>query len=260
MSTGRSTLSISSNCSVSQISGGASWITGSPRSSARQISPRRKSSPERKPRRSHSDSSSVKPSLVSWSLTSSIAWKKPAPRTSPTIGMSRSAVEHRAELALLAQHVAADVLALEDVEVGHRDRRRDRVAGEGEAVGEHRVALHERLGDAVGGDHRPHRHVGRGERLGHRDDVGLVAVALAAEPVAEPAPGADHLVGDQQHVVAVADLAHALEVAVLRTGCSRRRSGPARGSPRRPSRGPRSRSSPRSASAAQSGSRSAGQR
>jgi len=31
---------ISSNCSVSAISGGASWITGSPRSSARQISPR----------------------------------------------------------------------------------------------------------------------------------------------------------------------------------------------------------------------------
>ena len=45
---------------------------------------------------------------------------------------------------------------------------------------------------------------------------GWIAVALAAEVVAEPAPGADHLVGDQQHVVAVADLAHALEVAVLR--------------------------------------------
>ena len=35
-----STSWISSNCSVSAISGGASWITGSPRSSARQISPR----------------------------------------------------------------------------------------------------------------------------------------------------------------------------------------------------------------------------
>ena len=38
--TERSTLSISSNSSVSAISGGDSWITGSPRSSARQISPR----------------------------------------------------------------------------------------------------------------------------------------------------------------------------------------------------------------------------
>ena len=35
-----STSWISSNCGESEISGGASWITGSPRSSARQISPR----------------------------------------------------------------------------------------------------------------------------------------------------------------------------------------------------------------------------
>ena len=40
-STGRRTSTISSNCSVSAISGGENWMTGSPRSSARQISPRR---------------------------------------------------------------------------------------------------------------------------------------------------------------------------------------------------------------------------
>ena len=40
--------------------------------------------------------------------------------------------------------------------------------------------------------------------------------ALDAEVVAEAAPGADHLVGDQQDVVLVADLADALPVAVLR--------------------------------------------
>ena len=72
------------------------------------------------------------------------------------------------------------------------------------------------LGDAVGRDHRAHRRVGRGQRLRRRDDVRHVVVALAAEVVAEPAPGADHLVGDQQHAVAVADLAHALPVALLR--------------------------------------------
>ena len=38
---GRRTSTISSNCSVSAISGGENWTTGSPRSSARQISPRR---------------------------------------------------------------------------------------------------------------------------------------------------------------------------------------------------------------------------
>ena len=57
--------SISSNCSGPAISGGESWITGSPRSSARQISPRRNISAERKPRSSHSHSSSVNVSLVS---------------------------------------------------------------------------------------------------------------------------------------------------------------------------------------------------
>src|SRR5260221_498802 len=41
VSTPRSTSCISSNCSLSAVSGGASWITGSPRSSARQIKPRR---------------------------------------------------------------------------------------------------------------------------------------------------------------------------------------------------------------------------
>ena len=39
--TGRRTSTISSNCSVSAISGGENWITGSPRSSVRQIRPRR---------------------------------------------------------------------------------------------------------------------------------------------------------------------------------------------------------------------------
>ena len=52
--------------------------------------------------------------------------------------------------------------------------------------------------------------------LADGDDVWHVAEALAAEVVAEAPPGADHLVGDQQHVVAVADLAHPLEVAVGR--------------------------------------------
>jgi hypothetical protein len=75
--------------------------------------------------------------------------------------------------------------------------------------------VRERLEHAVRGDHRAHRDIRRSERLGGGDDVGLIAVALASEPVAEPAPGADHLVGDEQHVVAVADLSHAVEVAVL---------------------------------------------
>ena len=56
-----------SNSSGPATSDGDSWITGSPRSSARQMSPSSSSRFERKPRMSHSHSSSVKsaPFLVS---------------------------------------------------------------------------------------------------------------------------------------------------------------------------------------------------
>ena len=73
--------------------------------------------------------------------------------------------------------------------------------------------MQERLEQPVAGDHRAERGVAGGHALGAGDDVGLVAEALGAEHVAEPAEGADHLVGDQQHVVLVADLADPLEVA-----------------------------------------------
>src|SRR5207253_8646182 len=71
-STSRSFCSISSKCCWSQISGGASWTTGSPRSSARQYSPASNSALDRNPRSSRSDSSSSKVSLVALSLTSSM--------------------------------------------------------------------------------------------------------------------------------------------------------------------------------------------
>src|SRR5207237_3662043 len=54
-------------------SGGEIWMTGSPRSSARQMSPRSKSAGERKPRSSVSHSSSSKVCRVSLSFTSSMA-------------------------------------------------------------------------------------------------------------------------------------------------------------------------------------------
>src|SRR5207245_10891299 len=72
VSTLRRICSISSKCSWVQVSGGASWITGSPRSSARQISPASNRACDRKPRSSRSDSSSVNVSLVVFSLTISI--------------------------------------------------------------------------------------------------------------------------------------------------------------------------------------------
>jgi hypothetical protein len=90
------------------------------------------------------------------------------------------------------------------------------VTAEREAVVEDRLTVEERLGDVIAGDHRAHRRVRGGDALRRGDHVGDVVIALAAEPLSEAAPRADHLVGDQQHTVPVADLAHALEVAVLR--------------------------------------------
>src|SRR5205807_7949640 len=58
--------------------------------------------------------------------------------------------------------------------------------------------------------------ISTGQALGGGDDVRLVVVALSAEPLSKPAPSADDFVGYEQHVVAVADLAHPLEVAIGR--------------------------------------------
>lgn len=72
VSTDRRMPSISSNSGWPMISGGANWITGSPRSSARQYRPASNSALDRNPRRSRSASSSLNVSLVALSLTSSM--------------------------------------------------------------------------------------------------------------------------------------------------------------------------------------------
>ena len=51
--------------------------------------------------------------------------------------------------------------------------------------------------------------VAGGDALREGDHVGLEAVPDRAEPLAEPAEAADHLVRDEQDAVPVADLAHA---------------------------------------------------
>ena len=88
------------------------------------------------------------------------------------------------------------------------------MAAEGEPVRERRLVLEERLGEEVATDDRAERRVAAGEPLGTGDDVGEVVVAFAAEHRAEAPERADHLVGHEQHAVAVADLAHPLEVAL----------------------------------------------
>ena len=89
----------------------------------------------------------MKPALVSWSLDQLDRVEEAVAADVADDRDVAQAVEHRPELALLAQHVAAEVLALEDVEVGHRDRGGDRVPAEGEAVRERLLAVGERLVD-----------------------------------------------------------------------------------------------------------------
>ena len=90
------------------------------------------------------------------------------------------------------------------------------MAAERDAVQVVLAALDEGLGHAVGDQQRAERRVAARQALRARDQVGLVAVALAAEPLAEPAEAADHLVGDLQDAVGVADLAHAAVVLRMR--------------------------------------------
>ncbi len=87
------------------------------------------------------------------------------------------------------------------------------MAAEGVAVQEGRRPGGERLVDPVGYQHRAERGVPGGDALCTGDDVRLVAVALRAEHVPEPAERADDLVGDHQYVIPVADLPHPREVA-----------------------------------------------
>ncbi len=80
----------------------------------------------------------------------------------------------------------------------------------GVAVGE--VVLLEVVGDLCCGGAKAERHVGRGDSLGGDEDVGLHVPVVDGKPLAGAAPAGHHFVGDEEHAVAVADLAQAREV------------------------------------------------
>ena len=70
----------------------------------------------------------------------------------------------------------------------------------------------ERVDQLRPGDHGAHRHVAGCERFRHRHDVRFDPVVLAGKPGPGATESGDHLVDDQQDPIAVADLAHALEI------------------------------------------------
>ncbi len=89
------------------------------------------------------------------------------------------------------------------------------MAGIGEAVAERAdlvALLRQPLEHAVVHHHRADRQIGRGQRLGAGQDVGLHVQRLAAPVVAGAPEPADHLVGDEQHVVLAQHRLDLLEV------------------------------------------------
>ena len=100
--------------------------------------------------------------------------------------------------------MGADFHFVVDLQRLDRDGGGDRMAGVGEAVAEGAdgmAFLGQRLEDEVVHHHGADRQVGRGQRLGADQDIRLDVQRLAAPVVAGAPEAADHLVGDQQHVV-----------------------------------------------------------
>ena len=98
------------------------------------------------------------------------------------------------------------------------DRAAHRVAAVGRGV---HVALVHRRGEdrvvhALGQDDPAQRQIAAGDALGERDDVGLDVPMAQREPPPGAAKPGDDLVGDQQHLVAVADLAQPREIRFRR--------------------------------------------
>ena len=116
--------------------------------------------------------------------------------------------------AVEARGVADEVVLLVDADRRQRRGQADRVAAVREAAVEH-PALH-RLGDGVAHRDGAQRQVARRQALGHRHQVRHDVPVVDGEPAAGAAEARHDLVADHQDPVAVADLAHALDVAVGR--------------------------------------------
>lgn len=110
---------------------------------------------------------------------------------------------------LLAPHVdvVQDLFLLEGLSHGDASRTGNGIAGVGAAHGPGLLRVHQLLSRDDAGQREA-----VGDALGHDQDVRAHAVVLDGEHLARAAEAGLHLVGDEQDVVLVADLAHALQV------------------------------------------------
>ena len=133
------------------------------------------------------------------------------PRTSRTSAGYRSCSGREAGLRLEATlGGVGDEAALEQVDRREGGGAGDRVAAVRRAVG----ARPPRLEQVRAGDHGAERHARR-DALGSQEDVRLHAPVFDGPHLAGPARARLDLVGDEQDAVLVADVAQALEEAVL---------------------------------------------
>ena len=124
-------------------------------------------------------------------------------------------VERRGERALERGGPLGQPLALPDPEHGEPGGRGHRVAAEREDVLERGAACLERLADVLPRRDRAERRIPAAHALAHHEQVGHDAPVVGRERPARPPEARHDLVEDQQHAVAVADLADARPVVVL---------------------------------------------
>src|SRR3984885_11978528 len=211
VSTWRTMASMVSNSACPLISGGASWMTESPRSSVRQDSPPSKQ-PGGDPAQQSAFLVGVEDLLGRFVFHQLDAEEVPL---AADVADDRQVVElfqGGPQRRGLLFDAVVETFAFEDVEVGQRDRCGHRMAAEGVAVRKHRLAVVERLEKLLAGDHRAKGRVSRRQTLGAGDHVGHVVEIGAGEHRPDAAERADHFVGDQQHVVVVADLPDPFEI------------------------------------------------
>ena len=126
--------------------------------------------------------------------------------------LAQRRLEARADV---VAHALDQALALDHVEVRERRRAGRRVTGVGEAVREIAAGL-DRRGDLVAHDGGAERQVTARDALRHRHQIRIEIPETRREPGAEAAEAGDHLVGDEQDLVAAAQLAQIPQVAVGR--------------------------------------------
>ena len=127
--------------------------------------------------------------------------------------VAERALQHLAEGSAVLAHLGQQAVALDHLLHRQRGRTGHGVTQVGVAVLEEAAAGAHGLHHPALGQHRADGLVAAAQALGDGHQVGHHAFLLAGVQRAGAAHAAHHLVQDQQHAVAVADLAHGLEVA-----------------------------------------------